>query len=829
MISNTEPIMTPQTRFSLLTEMACGCLFRLRRPRAGLCAGIVSLLIWNLSALGQPALFSYDASGNLTNWTSRSLSPPSISSQPTTPLVQTNGYASFSVSVTNGGLVFFQWQFNGTNVAGATNDSLILTGVSSINLGNYAVVLSNSLGVVTSSVAGLQFDLDRDGLADAWEMNYFGSLTNQTGSQDFDADGVSNLDEFREGTNPTNRTSLFPRLTLRGIRGSASPSPNLSKYTLNQTVALMATPDPGLSFIGWFGSAAGTANPLNLTLDSSKSVTALFGLPLGQALDTNLNWTSGGDMGWFGQTNVTNDRIDAAQSGSIGPNEVSGMETSVVMTQPGTVSFWWKVDSEGGADFLRFFINGLEQSDKISGAGYWIRGTYSLPTGTNTLRWQYSKNDADRTFAVYFTDHAWVDQVVVTEYADPNLDSDSDGLPDLWEYRYWRELYFASGSSDNDSDGVSNRDEYLDGSDPTDAASVLPRLTIFSIGGTTIRSPDLPKYSYNQNVTVTATNPAPGFSFFGWAGDVLGTVNPSTLTLDRSKTVAAIFSLALPEAVDEPDFNWTVAGEVGWFGQTNVTHDGVDAAQSGPVNDNRYSTLATALNGPGTLTFWVRVTGYSQFLNFFINGAYQETLYGSANTTNWQQRTFYLGSGTNAFEWRHNKSYTGSISLTEASWIDQVSFAPGTVAPTLTIQPLDRTIGVGNNTTFTVAATGTPPLSYQWRFNGAPISGATNSSLALNTVAASQAGPYSAVVSNSGGSTPSRSAALTVVSTAPANDNFANRFELAGAAVSANGHNVLATKESGEPNHNAAAGGKSVWWTWTAPSKPRTRAIRCRR
>lgn len=52
----------------------------------------------------------------------------------------------------------------------------------------------------------------------------------------------------------------------------------------------------------------------------------------------------------------------------------------------------------------------------------------------------------------------------------------------------------------------------------------------------------------------------------------------------------------------------------------------------------------------------------------------------------------------------------------------------------------------------------------------------------------------------------------------PANDAFANRIALSGASGSVIGYNVLATKESGEPNHANNLGGVSVWWKWIAPS-----------
>lgn len=56
-----------------------------------------------------------------------------------------------------------------------------------------------------------------------------------------------------------------------------------------------------------------------------------------------------------------------------------------------------------------------------------------------------------------------------------------------------------------------------------------------------------------------------------------------------------------------------------------------------------------------------------------------------------------------------------------------------------------------------------------------------------------------------------------VLSAQPANDNFVNRINIPGGGVAV-GHNLGATKETGETNHAQAVGGKSVWWTWTAPS-----------
>jgi hypothetical protein len=86
-----------------------------------------------------------------------------------------------------------------------------------------------------------------------------------------------------------------------------------------------------------------------------------------------------------------------------------------------------------------------------------------------------------------------------------------------------------------------------------------------------------------------------------------------------------------------------------------------------------------------------------------------------------------------------------------------------TTAPEITTQPSDRRVSVGQRAKFQVAATGTPPLSYQWRKNGTNIAGATSSAYTTPPTTSSDNGAlFSVVVSNAGGSVTSRDALLTV-------------------------------------------------------------------
>lgn len=84
------------------------------------------------------------------------------------------------------------------------------------------------------------------------------------------------------------------------------------------------------------------------------------------------------------------------------------------------------------------------------------------------------------------------------------------------------------------------------------------------------------------------------------------------------------------------------------------------------------------------------------------------------------------------------------------------------LAPVITSQPQNVAILSFESAQFSVTATGAAPLFYQWLFDGSPISGATNSTLALVNVQPGQAGDYSAVVFNQAGSVVSSAARLTV-------------------------------------------------------------------
>lgn len=152
----------------------------------------------------------------------------------------------------------------------------------------------------------------------------------------------------------------------------------------------------------------GTSHPLTKTLTISQTGAPAL-IDIWTALDnTTLSFSTGGASSWFGQTTTTHDGTDAMQSGALANKQSSWMQTTV--SGPGTISFWWYVSSEENYDFLEFLID-EKVTASISGQNNsWTQKTYSIPSGSHTLQWRYSKDVS----AYAGLDAGFVDQVVWT-------------------------------------------------------------------------------------------------------------------------------------------------------------------------------------------------------------------------------------------------------------------------------------------------------------------------------------------------------------------------------------------------------------------------------
>ncbi len=214
--------------------------------------------------------------------------------------------------------------------------------------------------------------------------------------------------------------------------------------------------------------------------------------------------------------------------------------------------------------------------------------------------------------------------------------------------------------------------------------------------------------------------------------------------------------LTLGEALNATNLTWTTSGEAGgWLPQTTTSHDGVAAAR-GRASLLQSATLQTTVTGPGTLTFWWSNGSFYSELSFSIGSTVMSSimLYSS-----WQPQTFYLGSGSQTLSWVDKVVYPPG-GLFDYVFLDEVTWVPGTTAPLIVSQPTGQSQVPGMDATFTVSAGGTPPLSYQWAFNGTNIPGATTSTCTVTNVQAASVGNYSVLVTNDYGSVVSSNAPL---------------------------------------------------------------------
>jgi hypothetical protein len=166
-----------------------------------------------------------------------------------------------------------------------------------------------------------------------------------------------------------------------------------------------------------------------------------------------------------------------------------------------------------------------------------------------------------------------------------------------------------------------------------------------------------------------------------------------------------------------------------------------------PVNQTvtagQTATFAAAATGTGPLNYQWQKNGAN------ITGA---------TSSNYTTPTTTTADSGAAF--RVVVSNTAGTATSNAASLTVNSAA---VAPAIAAQPLNQTVTAGQAATFSVTATGTAPLGYQWQKNGANIAGATSSSYTTPaTTTADSGSTFRAVVTNSAGTATSNAATLTV-------------------------------------------------------------------
>jgi hypothetical protein len=130
---------------------------------------------------------------------------------------------------------------------------------------------------------------------------------------------------------------------------------------------------------------------------------------------TNLNWITTGDSSWFVESTNTYDGELAAQSGPLGVDQYSTLQTTI--SGPNSVTFWWATSDQA---YLEFAIDD-DYVTSIQDYQPWIQSsTFVIPAGQHTLSWTtYGEGNSDDT--------GYLDDVTLSDVFPPQITQDISG------------------------------------------------------------------------------------------------------------------------------------------------------------------------------------------------------------------------------------------------------------------------------------------------------------------------------------------------------------------------------------------------------------------
>lgn len=188
----------------------------------------------------------------------------------------------------------------------------------------------------------------------------------------------------------------------------------------------------------------------------------------------------------------------------------------------------------------------------------------------------------------------------------------------------------------------------------------------------------------NGRMVKTAT----GEGVYTWTPPSAGTY---TLTHRTTKdgvpvgeTLTATFTVTSPSAptdslgvaLDNATLTFGTDGDTPWFVQSEVSHSGGSAARSGTIDHGGETRLTTTVSGPGTLSFWWKVSSERNYdkLSVSVDDVERADISGEQD---WARKTVPVtGGGSHTVVWTYRKD--GSVSGgSDCGWVDQVVWTPG--------------------------------------------------------------------------------------------------------------------------------------------------------
>jgi uncharacterized repeat protein (TIGR02543 family) len=347
----------------------------------------------------------------------------------------------------------------------------------------------------------------------------------------------------------TESASTYTLTTNVSGSGSVTRLPDKVGYTTGETVQLTAAPASGWQFAGWSGHATGTANPITVTMDANKSITATFTqLPSnGQQVisftlvnaQTDLDIltiAAGSTVNLAGITGGVNIRANTNPTvvGSVVMN-LSDATTANRTETAAPYALFGDTNGNYSAGTLNLGNHTLTSTPYTQGGGNGTAGTpltisFTVVNQSTPVTYTLVTNVSGNGSVSKSPDQA---SYAAGEGVQLTATPDTGWLFDRWE-----------GSLTGNTNPVSIN---MNSHQTITAVFVQPTSPTYSLGitvsgsGTVVRSPDKQDYTSGETVQLTAA-PASGWQFTGWAGHATGTANPITVTMDANKSITATFT-----------------------------------------------------------------------------------------------------------------------------------------------------------------------------------------------------------------------------------------------------------------------------------------------
>jgi hypothetical protein len=578
--------------------------------------------------------------------------PPQILSQPTNQSALFFGSAVFSVTASSDLPISYQWVFNGDPIENATNADLVLGVLNCGQSGYYNVIVSNAAGALSSAKA--QLTVYQTVVSSA------GGLYNPS----FDAAVQDFLLQFTNVmvTAGGNSYDYVYALTSDGTLAGYVPYPTQS-------------PDlpPGLS--GFVAISSGGTDFLALTSEGSvaawntegattvpSSVSNVLAIAAGSSYNIALK-SNGTVVVWDSGSATTQESPPLSNVVAIATGDEG--EEFYALTANGAVYEWYQVGIppqmlKGLSNVIAIAETGPFLALEADGTVVNSSGVNLLPNVSNVVAVAGSNSSSflalrsDGTLATSESyplfPFALSNVFAISPYLN-GIAMISNGAP-FFTVQPGNQIW-----TNGDTIWLHAR-----------AVGVQPMSYQWQFNGTNILD------ATNADLTITDAQEDDGGQYCALASNNLGSATSRLAIVTIPGLVPSTYTLA--QALGATNLPWFTFGDAQWFPEFSITENGIAAAQSGHITNSMDTELQTLVTGPGTLTFWWKVSSeeFFDFLSFYIGS---DTNYAAriSGEVDWQQQTFVIGPGTQTVSWIYAKDPDISVGQ-DAGWLDQVSFVP---------------------------------------------------------------------------------------------------------------------------------------------------------